>query len=158
SVALRRLCFDDRQSGFCSDLIEKITSRHKSRFWQHGEKLPRRICRRRTACETVSVDHRAVFAGMRPIDSELPRPARTEAFDVMRYRRGVLWLAAAPFPRIDSLERLLGAHEPSFFHPAGMAHEATRKQLGIALIESPCQGVDQSHLADIGIDHRKVAV
>src|SRR5262245_35786878 len=95
---------------------------------------------------------------MRPVDSELSRPARAEAFDLMRYRCRILWIAAAPFARIDSPERLLSAHEPSFFHPAGMAHEAARKQFGVAFIERPRQGVDQSHLADIGIDHREIAV
>src|SRR6516162_5320068 len=95
---------------------------------------------------------------MRPINSELPRLARAEAFNAMRYDFRVLWIAATPFPRTDSLERLLSAREPSFFHLTGMAHEAARKQFGVAFIKSFRQGVDQNRLADIGVDHCEVAV
>src|SRR5262249_20849260 len=83
SVALRRrLYFDGYQSGRRGDLIEKVAGCCKSRFWQHREKLSWRIGRRRTACEAVSVNHYAMLASVWPIDSELPRPARTETFDV----------------------------------------------------------------------------
>src|SRR5262249_59974976 len=95
---------------------------------------------------------------MRPVNSKLSRLARTEAFDAMLYRCRILWIAAAPFPRIDSSKWRLSAHEPRFFYLAGMAHEAARKQLGVAFIESFRQGVDQSRLADIGVDNCKVAI
>ena len=77
--------------------------------------------------EAVSVDHHTAFAGVRAVDSKLSRRARTEAFDVLGLCFGIVRIAARPLPRVDFLERLLGAHEPSFFHPAGMAHKAARK-------------------------------
>src|SRR5262249_5785462 len=91
------LCFDGCQSGCCSNRIEKIARCGKSRFWQHRKKFPRRIGRRCTSREAVSMDHRTGFVGVRAVDSELSRRARTEASDAMRYRHWVLWIAAAPF-------------------------------------------------------------
>src|SRR5262249_3699594 len=103
------------------------------------------------------MNYLVAFARMRPINPELPCRTRTEALNVLGLRFRIARVATGPFPRIDSLERLLGAREPSFFHPAGMAHEAARKQFAVAPIESPRQGVDQSRLADIGVDLCKVA-
>src|SRR5262249_8707836 len=158
SVALC-LDFDDCQSGRPSNFVKKVASCRKGRLWQYWKKLARCICWRRCAAKLVAVDDLARrAASVRPIDSELSRLARTKAFDMMRYRCRIFWIAAAPFLRIDSPERRLSAREPGFFHLAGMAHEAARKQFGIVFTESLRQGVDQSRLADIGVDHRKVAV
>src|SRR5262245_7877899 len=117
SVAM--LCFDGCQPGGGGDLIKPVASSRKGCFGQHAEEFPRRVGRRRPACEAVNAEHHAIFASMRTVDAKLPRSERAEAFDMVRYRRRVFRIAAAPAPRTDSLERLIDACEPGLFTSPG---------------------------------------
>ena len=85
---------------------------------------------------------------MRPVDRELPRPERAEAFDQMlRHRRIVRVAAAIPAPRGEPPERLLDARDPGFLGAAGVAHQAVREQLGEALVEGARQRLDESRVS-----------
>ena len=110
--------------------------------------------------QTVGADHLArLVAGMRPVDCKLPRPERTEAFDLMfRYRGIVRITAAIPAPRGEPPERLVNARNPGFLGPAGVAHEAVHEQLGEFLVEGARQGVDEGRVFHVDVDHREVAV
>ena len=101
----------------------------------------------------------ALAAGMRPVDSELSRPERAEALDHVLGRRGIVRITAAiPAPRGDPLEWRANARDPGFLGPAGMAHQATREQLGEALVEGARQGVDETGVFHVNVDHCQIAV
>ena len=96
---------------------------------------------------------------MRPVDCKLPRPERTEAFDhVLRHRGIVRITAAIPAPRGEPPERLVNARNPRFLGPAGVAHEAAGEELGEALVERARQGVDETSVFHVDVDHREIAV
>ena len=142
------------------DPVEQIAGQRVGRLRQHRQRRPRHRRRRGAAGEPVGADHLALaVAGMRPVDRELPRPERTEAFDQMlRHRRIVRIAAAIPAPRGEPPKRLVDARDPGFLDAAGVAHQAVREQLGEALVEGVRQRFDESRLADVDIDHGEIAV
>src|SRR4051794_9621504 len=96
---------------------------------------------------------------MRPVDSELPRPERTEALDlVFRHVRIIRVAAAVPTPRGKPPERLVNARDPGFLRSPGVAHQAAREQLREFCIERGRQRFDQGRLAHIAVEYREVAV
>src|SRR5262249_42158024 len=109
--------------------VEQIAGRRIGRFRQHWQGRPQRRRWRGSAGELVSVDYFALaVASMRPVDSQLPCPERTEAFNhVLRHLRIVWIIAAIPTPRREPPERLIDARDPGFLHSAGVAHEAARE-------------------------------
>src|SRR4051794_6543861 len=96
---------------------------------------------------------------MWPVDSELPRPARTEALDlVFRHVRIIRVAAAVPTPRGKPPERLVNARDPGFLGAAGVPHQAAYEQFGKVFIERARQRANQGRLAHIDIEYCKVAV
>ena len=64
------------------DLVEQVAGLRVGRLRQHRQRRPRHGCRRGAAGKLVGADHLALaVAGMRPVDRELPRSERAEAFD-----------------------------------------------------------------------------
>ncbi len=78
---------------------------------------------------------------------------------MMLRHRGIVRIAAAiPAPRGEPPERLVNARDPGFLGPAGVAHEAVHEQLGESLVECARQGVDETRVFHVDVDHRQIAV
>src|SRR5262245_49874484 len=107
------------------DLVEQIAGQRVSCFWQHGQGGPRRRRRRGVTGKLVRVDDLAsLVACVRPVDCELPRPERTEAFNQMLRYGGVVWIAAAePASRSEPSKRLIDPRDPGFLGSASVAYE-----------------------------------
>ena len=98
------------------DLVEQVAGQRVGRFRQHRQRRPRHRRRRGAAGKLVGADHLALaVAAMRPVDRELPRPERTEAFDHD---------ASAPRDRPDRCRDTSAARRA-----AGTAHRRARSRL-----------------------------
>ena len=144
--------FDGRPSRGSGDLVELIAGLGVGRLGQYRQlaQAPRR--RRGAVGELVDA-----VAIARPVDGELSRRQRAEAFDHL-LRVAVRVIAAMPAPRRQPGEGLVDAGDPRLLGAAGVAHQAAREQLGETLVQGLRQRLDEGRLDDVDVDHREVAV
>ena len=121
--------FDRRPPRGSGDLVELIADLGVGRLGQYRQLAERRRRRRGAVGELVDA-----VAIARPVDGELSRRQRAEAFDHL-LRVAVRIAAAMPAPRRQPGEGLVDAGDPRLLGAAGVAHQAAREQLGETLVQ-----------------------